>query len=105
VDAVFSERIQVESSMKELETQVVHHQDDMMKRLNELPPVKRAEYKSLAEENAKLQEEAARLEAELEGATLELSQLENELSRDQIKQRALALQEKLSQLTARRYEP
>jgi len=104
VDAVFSERIQVESSMKELETQVVHHQDDMMKRLNELPPVKRAEYKSLAEENAKLQEEAARLEAELEGATLELSQLENELSRDQIKQRALALQEKLSQLTARRYE-
>ena len=43
-------------------------------------------------------------EAELENASHELSHLEHELSRDQIKQRALALQEKLSQLTARRYE-
>jgi hypothetical protein len=30
--------------------------------------------------------------------------VEHDLSRDQIKQRALALQEKLSTLTARRYE-
>ena len=43
-------------------------------------------------------------QAELENASHELSHLEHELSRDQIKQRALALQEKLSQLTARRYE-
>jgi intraflagellar transport protein 74 len=104
VDAVFGDRIQVESSVKELATQVTHHQEEMMAKLNELPPVKRREYQALAEENAKLQEEAARLEAELENAAHELSHLEHELSRDQIKQRALALQEKLSQLTARRYE-
>lgn len=104
LDHVFGERIQTESSTKELETQVAHHQEEMMTKLNELPPVKRREYQALAEENGKLQDEASRLEAELEAASHELNHLEHELSRDQIKQRALALQEKLSQLTARRHE-
>lgn len=104
VDAVFGERIQVESAVKELETQVAHHQEEMMSKLNELPIVKQREYKTLAEENTRLHDEVGRLEAELEAAAQELSHLEYELSRDQIKQRALALQEKLSQLTARRYE-
>lgn len=104
VDAVFGERIAVESSAKELESQVAHHQEEMKRKLNDLPMLKQKEYQALAEENGKLQEEVARLEQELEATTHELHHLEHELSRDQVKQRALALQEKLSQLTARRYE-
>ena len=48
VDAVFGERIQAESAIKELEAQVGQHQEEMRLKLSELPPVKRREYQQLA---------------------------------------------------------
>lgn len=101
---VLSERIQSEHANKDMETQINNVMGEMEQMLKELAPAKREEYKSLQSENNHLQNELARMEGDLEEASRQLSQYEGELQKDQIKQRALSLQQQIADLSDKRRE-
>lgn len=101
VDAAYGERIAAESSAKDLDAQVSSLQTEVRARVGELPLPKRREYESLEAEASRLADEQRRLEAALEATANECDAAEREVSRDEIKQRALALRDAEAKLAER----
>ena len=76
-------------------------QTEVRARVGELPLPKRREYESLEAEASRLADEQRRLEAALEATANECDAAEREVSRDEIKQRALALRDAEAKLAER----
>lgn len=102
LDDAFERRVTLESGLKEAEAQLERLQLDMRRRVDELPSAKRREYESLEAENERLAAKEKSVEADIERATAELQTTERALGGDQVKQRALALRDKLRDLTETR---
>ena len=94
-------QIAAESSAKDLDAQVSSLQTEVRARVGELPLPKRREYESLEAEASRLADEQRRLEAALEATANECDAAEREVSRDEIKQRALALRDAEAKLAER----
>jgi len=104
LEAVFTERAELEKRHREVEGQIAQQQASMESKLEGLAPRARDEYHSLMMEIQGMQPEVQSLEAELLALEQKAAAAEAELAHNNIKQRALSLQEQIRQLTERKYE-
>lgn len=104
VDQVFTERAAFEQRMKDVERQIVAHQKGMEEKLNELAPDKRQQYHDLQVENKGLMDEVSNMEQQYEQLCRAVNSAEDELSSNNIKQRALSLNEQIRGLHEKKME-
>jgi len=104
MDGIFTDRQQMDARVKDVDRQIQTFQRSMENKLNELAPDKRQQYFDLQNENKGLLADVARMEADIESESRDLIKLENELQQNQLKQRALALNEQIRQLNEKKYE-
>ena len=104
LNAVFTERSNMEQRTKDGEAQINAHKKSIESKLNELAPAKRKEYQELQAENKQLQMEKQRLENALQGMHDELISCNQDIGTDPTMQHALSLTEQSMHLSERKFE-
>ena len=104
LNAIFTERSNMEQRITEAEAQIDGHKRNIENKLSELAPAKRKEYLELQAENGQLQLEKSRLESALQATNEDILTSKQEINVDQNKRRALSLTEQNVQLSERKFE-
>nr|KAJ3414893.1 Intraflagellar transport protein 74 [Polyrhizophydium stewartii] len=104
LDEVFMQRQQRESSIREIEKQIAEERQKAEGQINFLEPEKKAEYLRLRDENAKFVAAIEKLQEDIERQNQKAQQLQQELAQDAIKQKAVALHERLNEARDRKRE-
>lgn len=104
VDAILTERLNMEQKTKQIESQMARIQDSIDARLSSMPPSARLQYSELRSERQQLTADATNYEEAVTELDRMLTSAEGELARNGLKQKAYELQEQLRQLTEQRYQ-
>ncbi|KAJ9520725.1 hypothetical protein QJQ45_007593 [Haematococcus lacustris] len=104
VDEVLTERLQIEEKCRRAEAKINEIQSSMDARLAGMAPSQRQQYGDLVAEQAALAQESKRFEEAIDDLDKQLNIQEGELARNPLKQRSLALQDQIRQLTEKKYE-
>lgn len=104
LESIYTERAGLDQRSRDVEQQIWQQQSNMEAKLSQLAPTSREQYQALMAEVQAMQPEAQRMEAEMMALDQKVAAAEAELSSNNIKQRALSLQEQIRQLTERKYE-
>ena len=104
LNAVFTERSNMEQRIAEAESQIAGHKRNIENKLNELAPAKRKEYFELQAENGQLQLEKSRLESALHAINEDILASKQEINGDRNKRQALTLTEQSVQISERKFE-
>ncbi|QDZ21732.1 Intraflagellar transport protein 74-like [Chloropicon primus] len=104
LNAVFTERSNMEQRITEAESQIAGHKRNIENKLNELAPAKRKEYLELQAENGQLQLEKTRLENALQAINEDILTSRQEISVDHNKRQALHLTEQNVHISEKKFE-
>ena len=104
LNAVFTERSNMEQRITEAEAQIAGHKRNIEGKLNELAPQKRKEYLELQAENGQLQLEKTRLENALQAINEDILVSRQEISVDHNKRQALHLTEQSVHISEKKFE-
>ena len=104
LNAVFTERSNMEQRIAEAEAQIAGHKRNIEGKLNELAPQKRKEYLELQAENGQLQLEKTRLENALQAINEDILVSRQEISVDHNKRQALHLTEQSVHISEKKFE-
>ena len=104
LNAVFTERSNMEQRIAEAESQIAGQNRNIENKLNELAPAKRKEYLELQAENGQLQLEKSRLESALHAINEDILASKQEINVDRNKRQALTLTEQSVQISERKFE-
>ncbi|TPX54840.1 hypothetical protein PhCBS80983_g05707 [Powellomyces hirtus] len=104
LDDVFQERQQREAAVREVELQIEQEQSRAEEQVNALDDERRAVYLRLQQENKVYAQDIAKKQAQLDSLAKQATALQQELSQEPVKLRALALGEKVTELVAKKAE-
>lgn len=104
LNAIFTERSNMEQRIVEAEAQISGHKRNIENKLSELAPVKRKEYLELQAENGQLQLERSRLESALHAINEDILSSRQEINVDPNKRQALHLTEQSVQLSEQKFD-
>ncbi|KAJ3196942.1 Intraflagellar transport protein 74 [Irineochytrium annulatum] len=104
LDEIFMQRQQKENMVREIEKTIEEERTKSEAQINNLDPERRSAYYELKEQNAKFLVEIQRKQIELDDLATKTSTLQQEVRHDPIRQKTLALYEKVSSLRAKKME-
>eukprot|EP00771_Trimastix_marina_P000903 gnl/Trimastix_PCT/1938.p1 GENE.gnl/Trimastix_PCT/1938~~gnl/Trimastix_PCT/1938.p1 ORF type:complete len:589 (-),score=134.97 gnl/Trimastix_PCT/1938:121-1887(-) len=104
LDDIFSQRQTLESDADRIETEVRQHDETSSSLVDNMPPVRQAQYHHLMDEHERLMEEQASAQANLDVLLAKQAQLEDELANDTEKKDILRLRQERDTLERRKAE-
>ena len=104
LDEIFLQRQQRDASVKEVESQIANEKLKAEAQINDLDPAKRSEYARLRAENDEYVKKIAEYQDQIETFSQKSYNLQQEIAQDYVKQKAVALYMRLSEVREKKRE-